>query len=306
MEKSFTYEELVQYLPSVLDKALASKAITNIFDANSASIVPGDIAGKYKVMKIAFGNGLGDYSRKAGFANGSVSTSWEDITLTQDRATSFQIDTLDNQQAGNMIVYTLSEFLRLKVVPEVDAYRISKYAGAVPSSNWDTAVDTWTAATAYNAFVKAKSKLFNLGVDEEELVLLCTDAFKAKLAEKVGDARLVEGQIADYRVTKLDGVSIIPVPESRFYDSIELSDYSAEGIGGGYKPADDAHVLNFLMFPKSYAINVSQHNRTRIFTPDVNQNADAYKVDYRLFHDAFVLDEKKNAFVGCKRIATVG
>ena len=46
---------------------------------------------------------------------------------------------------------------------------------------------------------------------------------------------------------------------------------------------------------KGYAeklIHSTKSNVAKLFTPDENQNKDAWQFDYRLYHDSFVLDNK--------------
>lgn len=42
----------------------------------------------------------------------------------------------------------------------------------------------------------------------------------------------------------------------------------------------------------SAVCKVVKHVLPRIFTPDENQKADAWKFDYRLYHDMFVYENK--------------
>lgn len=75
-------------------------------------------------------DGLADYSRNAGFVTGSITGTWEPYKLTQDRARSFMVDAMDNDETGSMTFgNTASEFIRTQVTPEIDAYRFAKYAG---------------------------------------------------------------------------------------------------------------------------------------------------------------------------------
>ena len=43
-------------------------------------------------------DGLADYSRNAGFVTGSITGTWEPYKLTQDRARSFMVDAMDNDE----------------------------------------------------------------------------------------------------------------------------------------------------------------------------------------------------------------
>ena len=47
-----------------------------------------------------------------------------------------------------------------------------------------------------------------------------------------------------------------------------------------------------MIVAKSAVIAVAKHVRLRVFTPDENQEMDAYKFQYRIYHDEFVYDNK--------------
>ena len=78
-----------RYLP-ILDEAYKAGAKSSILDiANERVRFTG--ANTVQLYKTAL-NGLGDYSRNAGFVTGSATGTWESMQLTQDRGRSFMID----------------------------------------------------------------------------------------------------------------------------------------------------------------------------------------------------------------------
>lgn len=86
---------------------------------------------------------------------------------------------------------------------------------------------------------------------------------------------------------------IVEVPQSRFYKGIELSDGKTSGQeAGGYDMAADGKEINFLIVTPAAVLQLTKHAKMRVFDPDTNQAADAYKVDYRIYHDAWVLENK--------------
>jgi hypothetical protein len=42
----------------------------------------------------------------------------------------------------------------------------------------------------------------------------------------------------------------------------------------------------------SSVLQVTKHAALKVFTPDDNQSTDGYLVQYRIYHDAFVYDNK--------------
>ena len=57
---------------------------------------------------------------------------------------------------------------------------------------------------------------------------------------------------------------------------------------GGFAPTPAAANIGILILPKRAASLVKKTEKVRSFSPDQNQNMDAYKFDYRLYYDALV------------------
>ena len=57
---------------------------------------------------------------------------------------------------------------------------------------------------------------------------------------------------------------------------------------GGFVPTASAKEIALIVMPKRGASLVKKTEKTRTFTPDQNQVADAYKIDYRVYYDLFV------------------
>ena len=88
-------------------------------------------------------------------------------------------------------------------------------------------------------------------------------------------------------------MKVIQVPQTRFYTAIDLNDGSTEGEeAGGYAKGASAKDIDFMVIHPSAVLQVPKHTLPRIFSPDENQKADAYKFDYRFYHDCFVLENK--------------
>lgn len=78
-----------RFLP-ILDEIYKRESLTSILDtANERVQFIG--AQTAKIFKIDV-DGLGDYSRNAGFVPGSSDGTWETLTLQRDRGRSFSID----------------------------------------------------------------------------------------------------------------------------------------------------------------------------------------------------------------------
>jgi len=124
---------------------------------------------------------------------------------------------------------------------------------------------------------------------DEELVAFIDSGMYAKLQNSseiskmltVGDFK--QGEI-DLQVRYLNGVAVIPVVSSRMKTAYTFNNTAA----GGFTPAQNARQVYMLVCPKRGAHLIKKTEQMRIFTPEQNLDADAYKFDYRIYYDVFV------------------
>lgn len=80
------------------------------------------------------------------------------------------------------------------------------------------------------------------------------------------------------------------------YTAITIYDGVSDGQqAGGYAKGDTAKQINFMIMPRTTPIAITKQDKMKIFTPDQNQDADAWKMNYRRFHDIWVLDNRLNS-----------
>ena len=280
-----------KYLP-LMDEVYKRESLTAGLDlANDR--VKFDGSNAVKIYKLST-DGLGNYSRNNGFVNGGVTGSWETLTLSKDRGRAFQIDTMDNEETlGLTVPATLSEFIRTKVVPEIDAYRFARYASwsnisAAPAA--DITVGTTDVPSLIDA---AEEKMNDDEVPVEGRILYTSEkaynGLKAKITRYLANENGVNKEVEVY-----NGMIVKRVPKNRFNTAITLYDGSTSGQedGGYIVPASTSYAINFMIIHPSAVVQVAKHVVPRIFTPEQNINADAYALQYRIYHDAWVLDNK--------------
>ena len=95
----------------------------------------------------------------------------------------------------------------------------------------------------------------------------------------------VNGEVEMY-----DGMRVIRVPSARFNTQVTLAAPTDASSAGGYS-ATGADI-NFMIVHPSAVVQVIKHQIPRIFSPEVNQEADAWKINYRIYHDCWVLANK--------------
>lgn len=242
--------------------------------------------------------GLVDYDRENGFSRANMSVDNHSYELSKDRARSISIDREDMDETGvaNLAGQVLGEFVRTKVVPECDAYVISELA-KVAEGNAQTVA--WDETKPYAVFSEIVSAVQDAaGYDEEIVCFVDKTAFKA-LRNSDEFTRMIE--VSDFKqgninlkVKSIDGVAIIPVSSERMKSAYNYVKSDADGSEGGFSATDDAKDIHMLVLPKKAASLVRKTEKMRVFTPDQNLDADAYKFDYRIYYDVFVKNSNIN------------
>ena len=278
-----------KFLP-MLDEVYKAASRTSILDATHVDIVNANTVKVYKTSM----DGLGDYSRNGGFTDGDVNGTWETLTLSKDRGRSFQVDAMDDEETIGMAFGTLAgEFIRTKVVPEVDAYRFAKMASATGISK-ATAANVTIGTTDVPGLIDEGERQMNEDeVPYENRILFISESAYAGLKAKVVRTTMNGENGIDKDILTYSTMRVIRVPQSRFYTAITMRDGKTSGQeAGGYVGTSGAYPINFMIVHPSAVCQVLKHVKPRIFAPDVNQKADAWKFDYRVYHDTFVYENK--------------
>ena len=279
-----------------LDLMAVREALTGWMDANAGQVKYNGGA-EVKIPKIAL-QGLGDYDRDDGYAQGAVTLSYETRSMTQDRGRMFQLDAMDVDEtnfvatAGNV----MGVFQREHVIPEVDAYRLSKIASNAITAATSGMIEygyTPAKATALDKFKGAIAAIRDAGFSGP-LVCHCTAAFKLQLelglSTQLHSITWSQGGIQT-QVPAIDDVPIIETPQNRMYSAITLYDGTTAGQkGGGYVKGSSAYDVNFIIMPRVAPIAVNKQDLMRIFDPLTYQKANAWALDYRRYHDLWVKD----------------
>lgn len=275
--------ELFKKYIALLDEIYKLEAKTNVLDGAEELVRQGANANELIVPKIDM-DGLGDYSRNSGYTSGNVDFTFETVKCDYDRGRMFTIDVMDNVETMGMVFGKLSsEFVRTKVVPEIDAYRMAKYASLSGISTVEAA-DLSTGTEVIKALRAATTKMNNDEVAENSRILFIETGLK--------------GMIEDLDSTKSKEVlkrfsQIVEMPQNRFYTAIRKLTGTGEEKAGGYTRASGANNINFLVVEKSAAIQFTKRDNSKIVTPEQNQDADAYKYGYRRVAIADAYENKR-------------
>jgi hypothetical protein len=182
-------------------------------------------------------------------------------------------------------------WMREKVAPEIDAYRFAKFAGTSGISTVAEAALT-TAAGVLAAIDAAILQLDTDEVPMEGRKLFISGALRQLLNAAPTRSFNDNVPVVDRRTRELDGIEIIPVPQARFYTQVTLDAGATSSAGGFTKTASTGRDINFVLMHPSAALQATKLNQVKYFSPDVNQTSDGHLWQYRLYHDAFLYDNK--------------
>lgn len=309
-----------KYLTRALDTVFATESKTAVLENGSKWIdVDFKEAGYVRIMSMLM-DGLSDYYRanhgssaSGGYSNyngvnhndgykvGDLSAKWEIKPLRFDRGRQFQVDDMDNEEtAGLIIANLLKEFLRTKVVPEVDAIRFSEIANVTYASLGNRVGETPVTTKGNPSEI---THLWNKGfewlveheVPEEDQVIFVSPATWTIVAntEEIYktltqlDYKSERG--IDFHFAAYMGRPIIVVPSDRFFTDVELTQ-------NGYAPKTGSVVINYIIASKRGCVPIVKLEKSKIFGPESVQDFDGYKCNVRIYHDIIIPDNKVPGF----------
>ena len=289
--------DVVKLYTQKLDELAEKASVTSDLDGYNQDMVRYlDNAGQVLLPSMTVA-GLGDYSRATGFPAGDVSLKWTPYSLRYDRGREFSIDDMDDAEHMKLVsLNVMAQFVRDKVVPEVDAVRLSTYAANAGTTVEATVTDY---GDALDAMLKAEAAVEDY-TSLDGFVFYTTSAWMMMLKKAV-PWRFGKGEDPDARFETFDSIRIRTVPSARLVTSVTVGDDGWKATEAG--DSDQAHVtgkvstaaskVNFLLLHPSAVCQITRTEKQRYFAPSVNQAMDAHLWQYRLYHDAWVLEEKK-------------
>ncbi len=281
--------EYASIFQTELDKQMIELSVTGALEVNS-KMVKYNGGNEVKIPSIIM-EGMTDYDRSTGFEESGVSLSWETHTLDQDRQKSFMLDAMDIDETNFVLSAgaVMGEFQSVHVAPEVDAYRFSRIAEKTADS-----ARTLTL-TKSNILTELKSDIAAVQdkIGEAEPLLIYMSYSNAALLDLATDIQkslsVIEFKLGsiNLKVKAIDEIPIIKVPSQRF---------KTKWIKGekGYTFDEDSKEINWVIINPKVAPCITKTEKIRIFTPETNQKADAWKIDYRKYHGIILPKNKLN------------
>lgn len=204
----------------------------------------------------------------------------QELTMSMDRSFTFTIDrgTYNDTQMSNAAGAALQRQLREVVVPEIDKYRFEKIVEGAGT----TVTGTISKTSAYDAFLTGASELIENNVPLTGCTAFVSSNFYKNIKEdssfiRNGDMSqdiLIKGQVGT-----IDGIPVIVVPKSYFPEGVEFIITNQAATTAPVKLSE-------------YKIHDNP--------PGIN----GWLVEGRVYYDAFVLDNKKDAIYVFKNTAT--
>lgn len=298
---------IIKYLPEALDKVYMAESksaiLRNGLKLTNVRFVG---AGKVKIPKM-YVDGLGDYHRvndgttdvdythyqqgeADGYKKGNTNVSWEEFVLEYDRGRQFQIDSMDLEETAGLLGQVLPEFMRTRVVPESDAICFSNIAGKCNTALGNYVQETIAANTIMSNLYNAFEWLSNHEVpDDSQIIFVSPATMKlirntTELYKRLDQMDYREGDVT-FTIRTFEGRPIIEVPNSRFMTNMITN-------GNGYQPTENSAIINYMVVARNAVLPIVKLQTFKIFDPAVVQDFDGYKVDFRIYHDVIIPDNK--------------
>lgn len=195
----------------------------------------------------------------------------QEMTMSRDRSFTFTIDrgTYNDTQMSNAAGAALQRQIREVVVPEIDKYRFTK----ICSGAGKTVTGTVDKTNAYDVFLTGTAALIDNDIPLAGCVAFVSTNFYKNIKEDASFIRnsdisqdmLIKGQVG-----MIDGIPVIVVPTS-------------------YLPAN----VEFIITNQSAVTSPVKLSEYKIHDnpPGIN----GWLIEGRVYYDAFVLNQKKNA-----------
>lgn len=289
--------EYAKLFQTQLDLQAVQQATSGWMEDNAGDVIYNG-GNEIKIPDIVV-QGLADYDRDNGFNQGSVTYKYQTHVLTMDRGRTFQLDAMDVDETnfGTSAANVMSEFQRMQVIPEIDAYRYSKLA-ALAADAGNSEVYTLDESDVLKKLYSHIYTLADRGIDlAQQVITISYPAYQvlinnSQIQKRIDVGSFEQGGI-NISIRLLDGIPLIPVTSSRMKSAFVFNDGVTAGQeAGGFAPDAAAVDVHWIVSSRRAPIGISKTDVVRIFDPMTNQKANAWKLDYRKYHDLIVPENK--------------
>ncbi|HGK9240179.1 TPA: hypothetical protein ACJ87D_001958 [Streptococcus pneumoniae] len=268
------------------DQKLMQGALTNILETPKVNWLG---AKSFEIPTVSV-SGYKAHTRSKGYNSGTVSNEKKVYTLGFDRDIEFFVDSADVDETNEELsaANVTGTFITEHATPELDAYRFSKIATEAITATKFKSEDDYSETNVYSRLKSAILPIRKYGA--ANIVIYVSSEIMDFLERSKDFTRSIattSPQGIDTRVTSLDGVQIIEVwDDARFKTQFEFTE--------GFVKASGGKDINFLIVAKPAVIAKAKFNSIYLFAPGQHTEGDGYLYQNRMYHDLFVLENKKD------------
>ncbi|HEQ2107286.1 TPA: hypothetical protein VKH48_001213 [Streptococcus pyogenes] len=268
------------------DQKLMQGALTSILETPKVNWLG---AKSFEIPTVSV-SGYKAHTRSKGYNAGTVSNDKNVYTLNFDRDIEFFVDSADVDETNEELsaANVTGTFITEHATPELDAYRFSKLATTAITATKFKSEDDYSETNVYSRLKSAILPIRKYGA--ANIVIYVSSEIMDFLERSKDFTRSISTtspQGIDTRVTSLDGVQIIEVwDDARFKTQFEFTD--------GFVKASGGKDINFLIVAKPAVIAKAKFNSIYLFAPGQHTEGDGYLYQNRMYHDLFVLENKKD------------
>lgn len=268
------------------DQKLMQGALTNILETPKVTWLG---AKSFEIPTVSV-SGYKAHTRTKGYNAGTVSNDKKVYTLNFDRDIEFFVDKADVDETNEELsaANVTGTFITEHATPELDAYRFSKLATTAITATKFKSEDDYSETNVYSRLKSAILPIRKYGA--ANIVIYVSSEIMDFLERSKDFTRSIattSPQGIDTRVTSLDGVQIIEVwDDARFKTQFEFTE--------GFVKASGGKDINFLIVAKPAVIAKAKFNSIYLFAPGQHTEGDGYLYQNRMYHDLFVLENKKD------------
>lgn len=253
--------QIAELFTNLVDEKYRADATTAIFESNLAEIGIGKDYGKYHIMKVDT-DGIGTYDRNEGYADGAAYLEWETVIPDIDLSAGVIMDYYENEEALAKAFPLAADDIMNKMIDQVDATRYAKIS-AIAKNKVEEKIET--GEDAVKSLRKAINYMKNKRTYNDKILIAKPEIYGALEDMDSYKSQIVTGNF----------IKKIEVPEHIFYTAIETFTGRGENKKFGYKKADNARDINYMIVSKS-SIIAKTNNRVKWIDAEQNQNLDAH------------------------------
>jgi hypothetical protein len=278
--------DYVQQFSTMIDQMYAAEAKTYALTQSNSGITFIN-ANTIKIPKLTL-SGFKDHTRGGSFNSGSVGNEYEIMKLSHDRDREFVIDAMDVDETNAIvsIANIQAQFEREQVIPEWDAYRLSKLYQDYTTKTKSTADVIENNGTAIMQwFDNTMAAMDDAGVPEDGRILYCTPQYKTSLNSVLNRQLTAKDKVLETSIEALGKVNIVSVPSGRMRTHYDYTD--------GFAPTDTAGAMAMILVHPTAVIARDKYAYMKAFAPGSDsRTADNWIYQIRKYGDLFLLDNK--------------